>query len=163
MRGRAVCLGAVLLAVAPALVNAGYTAKTNYILHCQGCHGADGVGRIPDQVPPLSNSMGYFLHVPGGRRYLAQVPGIAHVPIDDAEVAALLNFALRRFSSGQLPAPFVPYSTEEVARHRRAAPDVISLREELVTAIRERLGVRIWTEDDPSRGPEPGRRGGPLY
>jgi len=154
MRIRAVCLAAALIIVAPTAMAAGYSAKTNYILHCQGCHGADGVGLVADEVPPLLNSMGYFLHVPGGRRYLVQVPGAAHAPVDDAELAALLSYTLRRFSPDQLPDPFEPFTREEVTRNRRTATDVVPMREELILSIRERFGVRIWTLDYP-RVPEP--------
>lgn len=162
MRGRALWLGAALLALAPALVSAGYTAKTNYILHCQGCHGADGIGGIPGEIPPLLNSMGYFLHIPGGRSYLVQVPGVAQAPIDDAELAALLNYTLRHYSSAQLPTPFLPYSREEVARDRRSVSDIVELRAELIAAIRERLGVHVWTGGDPAQASERGRPDEPL-
>ena len=140
---------AALLVAATAVAQAGYTAKTNYILNCQGCHGADGVGRIPDEVPPLSNSIGYFVQVPGGRSYLIQVPGIAQAPISDEELADVLNYTLQYYSAPQMPASFRPYTGEEVARARHLGGDVVALRRALVDEIRERLGVRMWTLDDP--------------
>ena len=110
----------MLFASLSVLLGAGYTPETNYILHCQGCHGADGVGGVTDKIPPLQDAVGYFLHVPDGRRFLIQVPGVAQAPLDDAEVAALLNYVLDRYSEDELPDGFVPYTAEEVARVRRA-------------------------------------------
>jgi hypothetical protein len=162
MRASAVGLAAGLIAVAPILMGAGYSAKTNYILHCQGCHGADGLGLVAEDVPPLLNSMGYFTQLPAGRRYLIQVPGAAHAPVSDAELAELINYALLRFSSEQLPEGFEPYTREEVARNRRQKVDVVSMRKALVTEIRRRLGVQLWTTEYP-RVPEPGRAHGSLH
>jgi hypothetical protein len=162
MRRGAVGLAASLLAVAPVLMGAGYNAKTNYVLHCQGCHGADGLGLVSDDVPPLLNSMGYFAQLPAGRRYLVQVPGAAFAPVSDAELAALINYALIRFSAGQLPEAFEPYTREEVARNRRQKVDVVSLRKELVTEIRRRTGVQLWTTEYP-RVPEAGGAHGPVH
>ena len=141
----------------PLLLGAGYTAETNYVLHCQGCHGADGIGGVPDQIPPLRDSVGYFLHIPDGRRFLIQVPGVAQAPINDTQVAELLNYILHRYGADQLPDAFAPYTREEVARERRRAVDVLALRAELVSALRDRLGVRIWTLEDPIVAPQHGR------
>ena len=134
---------------APGLASSGYSATTNYILHCQGCHGADGVGGLPEKIPPLRDSIGRFLQVPGGRRFLIQVPGVAQAPISDAELAALLNFTLERYSADQLPSPFLPYTREEVARERREPTDIVLLRSELVSMLLERFGVRMWPETVP--------------
>jgi hypothetical protein len=135
--------------MAPLLAGGGYSAKTNYILHCQGCHGADGIGGLPEKIPPLRDSMGHFLKVPGGRRFLIQVPGVAHAPVSDAEIAALLNFTLEQYSADQLPSPFLPYTEEEVARARREPTDIVVLRSELASMLLERFGVPIWTTADP--------------
>jgi hypothetical protein len=90
----------------------------NYILHCQGCHLADGAG-TPEKVPALKNEVGRFLHVPGGREFLIQVPGSSQSALTDAEIAAVLNWILETFSSGQLPADFAPYTTAEISRYRQ--------------------------------------------
>ncbi len=92
--------------------------RLNYILHCQGCHLADGAG-TPEKVPALKNEVGRFLHVPGGREFLIQVPGTSQSTLTDGEVAAVLNWILENFSSKQLPTNFVPYATEEISRHRQ--------------------------------------------
>lgn len=94
------------------------SAHINYILHCQGCHLADGAG-TNEKVPALKNEVGRFLHVPGGREFLIQVPGTSQSALSDAEVAAVLNWILENFSSEQLPADFIPYTTIEISRYRQ--------------------------------------------
>lgn len=94
-----------------------YSARTNYILMCQGCHLADGAG-TPDKVPALKDEVGRFLSVEGGREYLIQVPGTSQSPLNDQETAAVLNWILENFSHAELPADFTPYTTAEVARYR---------------------------------------------
>ena len=123
-----------------------YAPETNFVLHCQGCHGADGVGGVPDEVPPLAGSVGYFVRVPGGREYLAQVPGAANAPVSNAELAALLNFMLRQYSAAEAGDDFEPYTAQEITRIRRARPDVVTLRARLVAEIRARHGVQLWTD-----------------
>lgn len=94
-----------------------YSAHTNYMLMCQGCHLVDGTG-TPEKVPALKDTVGRFLQVEGGREYLIQVPGTSQSPLSDHEVAAVLNWILNKFSSAELPADFQPYTRDEVARYR---------------------------------------------
>jgi hypothetical protein len=109
--------------------------RINYMLHCQGCHLADGSG-TPDKVPALKHEVGRFVHVPGGREYLIQVPGTSQSALTDAEVAAVLNWILESFSAAELPVDFTPYSTDEVSRLRR--PPLAN-----VSAVRAGLMARI--------------------
>lgn len=112
--------------------------EIDYMLQCQGCHLADGAGMPPD-VPALSGHMARFLGVPGGRSFLVRVPGSAQSPLDDAALAAVLNWMLQRFGPADIAAQHPPYSAEEVAR-LRAEPlvDVVARRAELVAAIEAR-------------------------
>ena len=89
----------------------------NYILHCQGCHLADG-SETPGEIPPLIGT-GRFLAVEGGREFLVRVPGVSLATIPDDELAALMNWMLERFSASDLPQDFEPYEAEEVARYRQ--------------------------------------------
>ena len=89
----------------------------NYILHCQGCHLADGQA-TPGKIPPLIGSA-RFLEVEGGREFLVRVPGVSLSIIPDEELAELMNWMLFRFSAEDIPAEFEPYTAEEVARYRR--------------------------------------------
>lgn len=111
--GRAMNAGAM-----PGVANPA-RAQQNWILQCQGCHRADASG-TPATTPAMANIIGRFLTVPGGREYLAQVPGVATAALPDQEVAELLNWTLFRFDAAHIPDDFKPYTTAEVARLRRA-------------------------------------------
>jgi mono/diheme cytochrome c family protein len=112
-----------------------YTPAVDYALNCQGCHRADGA-ETPGSVPPLAGSVARFLAVPGGREYLVQVPGVSQAPLDDAPLAALLNWMLERFDAAHMPKPFVPYSAEEIGRLRKSPlTDVEGLRRKLLDAV----------------------------
>ncbi len=114
-----------------------YSARTNYILMCQGCHLADGAG-TPQKVPALKNEVGRFLQVDGGREYLIQVPGTSQSPLTDKEVAAVLNWILQNFSSAELPADFAPYTTAEVSRYRyEPLANAGEVRAELTDKLRQ--------------------------
>lgn len=112
--------------------------RTDYILHCRGCHGPDGAG-VPDRVPDLRGQLGKFVGVPGGREYVIRVPGTAQAALSDARIAALLNWMLITFSGAQLPPTFTAFSEAEVARVRRPPlTDVATVREQLLSAIAAR-------------------------
>ena len=107
----------------------------DYAVTCQGCHRADGTG-TPGTVPALAGSVGKFLRVPGGREFLVRVPGVAQAPLDDAALAAVINWMLARFGGDDVPGAFAPYAAEEVARLRqRPLTDVERVRRELIEAI----------------------------
>lgn len=115
-------LGIMAVAGSPAPASAAEPIsgpRLDYVLHCMGCHLEDGSG-APGRVPTLSG-VGRFLRVPAGRAYLVRVPGSAHAPLDDAALAALLNWMLVRFDPDAAAAPgFLEYDAAEVARHRAA-------------------------------------------
>lgn len=107
----------------------------NYMLHCMGCHLADGSGSPPD-VPDLRGEMGRMLTVDGGRQYLVQVPGAAQAPISDGELAAVVNYMLETFNAETLPDAWRPLSADEVARWRKHwMTDVVRVRQALLDAI----------------------------
>lgn len=130
MRGVALALGLALLTAADSARTE--TPQVDYLLQCQGCHRADG-GETPGAVPALRDSVGRFLGVPGGREYLIRVPGSAQSPLDDAELAAVLNWMIERFGPAEVSASFTPFTTEEIARLRRPPlTDVANARNDLV-------------------------------
>lgn len=131
-RGAVAAALAGLFAAAP---SAAETPHVLYMLHCQGCHLSDGSGR-PGEVPALAGSVGRFLTVEGGRAYLVQVPGSAHSPLTDAELAAVLNWMVAAFGPADAAAHLAPYEAAEIARYR-AAPlvDVAAARAELLRRI----------------------------
>lgn len=116
-------------------------ARQNYMLNCQGCHLPDGSGS-PGNVPKLNDFVGYFLHVPGGREFIAQVPGAANAPISNEELAGVMNWMLLNFSAKELPTPFKPYSADEIGELRKAPlVEVDQRRGELLTRIQNKLGA----------------------
>ncbi len=116
-------------------------ARQNYILNCQGCHLPDGSGS-KGNVPKMNDFVGYFLHVPGGREFIVQVPGAASAPISDRELADVMNWMLLNFSRNELPDPFVPYDAEEIGKLREEPLiDILRRREGLLTQIKDKLGV----------------------
>jgi len=132
---------AALVAIAAPSVEATSGPALDYAVTCQGCHRADGTG-TPGTVPALAGSVGRFLRVPGGREFLGRVPGVAQAPLDDAALAAVLNWILGRFGGDDVPKEFVAYTAEEVGRLRqRPLTNVDRVRSELIRAI-EGAGAR---------------------
>lgn len=126
----ALCVGIALVATRS---DAG--PELDYILNCAGCHRSDGAG-TPGSVPALAGSVARFVAVPGGREYLVQVPGVATSALDDAALAAVLNWVLESFDREHLPADFARYSAEEVGRLRKAPlTNVERVRRELLATI----------------------------
>ncbi|WP_411339421.1 cytochrome C [Sphingopyxis sp. J-6] len=92
-------------------------ARQNWILTCQGCHRADATG-TPQTTPTMAGFVAQFLQVPGGREYLAQVPGVATAALSDDALAEVLNWSLLRFDPAHVPGDFTPYTPAEVGRLR---------------------------------------------
>lgn len=90
--------------------------KSHYLIHCMGCHLIDGQGSPPD-VPAFTPSMASLLNTPEGRGYLVRVPGAAQSPLNDAELAGVLNWMLENFSQLD-PDNYTHYTGSEVAAYR---------------------------------------------
>lgn len=109
----------------------GNPPEINYMLHCQGCHLPGGIGH-PGIVPRMQGEVGAFLDSPAGRAYLVQVPGAAQSSLDDAELAAVLNWMLPTFDQRVKP-DFTRYTAEEVARYRKTQlTNVSALRRKIL-------------------------------
>ncbi|TFG96603.1 MAG: hypothetical protein E4H11_03170 [Myxococcales bacterium] len=122
----------VLVALVAAADAAAESARLLYMLHCQGCHLADGAGKA-GEVPSLVGTLGRFLAVPGGRAYLVQVPGSAHSPLSDIELASVLNWMLASLGPAADALDFVAYDAAEVAQYRSTPlVDVAAARADLV-------------------------------
>ena len=126
------------VALWPHMAGATDAVEVDYMLNCQGCHLPDGSGFPARNVPSLTNHMGKFLWVDGGRTFLVQVPGAATSDLSNKRLAAVLNWMLEKFSPDQVPGSFTPYSEEEVAG-LRAAPlvNVSDVRAALIGKIEE--------------------------
>lgn len=132
MRAAAATLAILVAGATPARAA---SPAVDFALNCQGCHLEDGRG-TPGSVPPLAGSVGHFLRVPGGREFLVQVPGVATAPLDDAALAAVLNWMLERFGRPEAPADVAPYTAAEVgALRKQPLTDVERVRAELVGAM----------------------------
>ncbi len=92
-------------------------AWQNWTLNCQGCHRPDGTGSSAT-APSLAGIVAQFLTVPGGREYLARVPGVATSPLSDADLSEVLNWMLWRFDKEHIPASFQPYTAAEIGKLR---------------------------------------------
>ena len=88
----------------------------SFLLHCSGCHRADGRGVFG--VAPDLRKIGRLLDLDGGREYLASVPGVAQAPIGDRELTRLLNWVLIEIA-GRAPDPL--YGAAEI-HELRAEP-----------------------------------------
>jgi len=117
MRGLAVIVLFGMTAIAAA--ESPEPVRANYLFGCRGCHLADGRG-VPPEVPSLRDTLGQIVARPGGRDYIVRVPGVLQSRLDDAELAAVLNYVLTEFNAATLPADFRPYTKREVAAARKA-------------------------------------------
>ncbi|EED35395.1 cytochrome c, class I [Luminiphilus syltensis NOR5-1B] len=109
-------------------------ARFNYLLHCAGCHLADGQGS-PPEVPTLIGEITQITDFSDGRAYLARVPGSSQAPISDAELADVLNYILTELNAPNLSSDFAPITAREVH----------SARENVLTdPLRER--TRLWEQ-----------------
>ncbi len=88
-------------------------AHVDYMLKCQGCHRPDGSGDDHSN-PPMRGVVARFLSVPGGRAFLARVPGVATTNLDDRRLANLVNWTLYTFDPEHVPADFKPFSAQEL-------------------------------------------------
>lgn len=116
--------GVVLVVVAAAPAGA-FSPRTNYALHCQCCHLADG-RETPGLVPKLRGTVGTLAATPAGRDYLVRLPNVAAAPLDDRELAALLDWVVLAF--GDRPGDVAPFAPAEVSARRRPLLDVDSAR-----------------------------------
>lgn len=111
--------------------------QINYILHCQGCHRADGSGLGMD-VPDLHLYLNDFLALPGGRAYLVQVPGSANAPLSAEQLAGVLNWIVTSMPGATPPRDFEPFTEQEVTDYkatRLVEVDVGGERQRLIELI----------------------------
>jgi mono/diheme cytochrome c family protein len=92
-------------------------AWQHWTLNCQGCHRPDATGSAAT-TPSLAGTAARFLWVPGGREYLARVPGVATSALSNDDLAEVLNWLLWRFDKDNLPSNFQPFSAAEVGALR---------------------------------------------
>jgi mono/diheme cytochrome c family protein len=110
-------------------------ARADFAFRCKGCHGFAGEG-TPGHVPRLDGFVGLFTQVDGGRNYLMRVPGVARAKLDDARLAAVLNWMLEVYGGDAVKPDFAPYTAAEVGMARRE-PLTATRAETRATLVRE--------------------------
>ena len=114
-----------------------WSPRTLYLLRCSGCHQASGEGSIPAGVPPFPNLIGSFAGDPEGRVYITHVPGVVGSGLNNAEIAAVMNYIVEHWA-GDGAGEIAPFTTEEVANLRELQiDDVVSYRRTLVERLSE--------------------------
>ena len=131
----AILLGALWVAPAAQAVNG---AQRNYMMQCMGCHLDDGSGMPARGIPRMKGVLGHFLRLPEGRALIVQVPGVMNTPLDDRQVADLMNWLLAGMAGASRPMDAPPYTAAEVKALRASRPaDVPKVRAEVVQRLRE--------------------------
>lgn len=103
------------LALVLPLQAAAEAGRTQYMLHCSGCHGGDGDGYLQRGIPPFSGIIGKFANHPDGRVYLVNVGGSRSAAISNAQRTVILNWILHAWGSEDLPPDFTDFTEAEVS------------------------------------------------
>jgi mono/diheme cytochrome c family protein len=138
----------MVFALATPLFARAESAQNLYTLNCWGCHRANGEG-IPGTAPTLRDAAD-FLMVPGGRAYLIEVPGVSQSSLSDADTALVMNWIIRNFSKGRVPADFKPYTAAEIhaSRQQPHLLDITATRKALIDKM-VALKIRSASESNP--------------
>ncbi|MEM6936233.1 MAG: hypothetical protein AAF552_07230 [Pseudomonadota bacterium] len=146
-------IAAAMLAVGAGSKADDHRAKINYMLYCQGCHLPAAEG-LADKVPKMSGFVGYFTHSEEGRRFLIQVPGSATAPVNDEQLAELMNWILRTYSADELAKDFEPYTLAEVAELRQSPDtDPAARRQKILDDLSKTIRQLRRSLDRPSASP----------
>ncbi len=141
--GQNMVLGRMVVprADAPSIASTSHP-RSDFVLHCAGCHGVNGAGAPASYVPDLRR-LGDFLRIEGGREFVIRVPGVMGSGLNDAQVAAVTNWLLNTMARASLPEGHQPFSPAEVALARsQPLTDVVAERRRLLEKARAQ-GIRI--------------------
>ncbi len=84
------------------------------------------------EVPSLRDELGIIVGLPGGRAYIAGVPGASQAPVSDRSLADITNWVLRTFNARTLPDGFEPITATEINHGRtHVMKDPLKRREEI--------------------------------
>ena len=112
--------------------------RSQYVLHCAGCHAMDGSGHPDKGVPSMRGALGHFMKLPEGRAFLLQVPGVNNAGLSDEQIASVTNWMVKQFSADTVPSGWAPYTAAEVAAARQVRPvDVAKARADLVARLQQ--------------------------
>lgn len=114
-------------------VNA-HRARLHYLQHCVGCHLQDGSGAPDKGIPSMRGLLADFARLSGGRDYIVQVPGVMNSPLNDRDIAELMNWLVPEMGgAGGLSSP---YNAAEISHLRRTRPaDIPRMRAELMARM----------------------------
>jgi mono/diheme cytochrome c family protein len=127
---------AIAVAVLAVLAAGAATASPgqDYMLYCMGCHGPEARG-VTGKIPPLAGALPLYMRSAAGRDYVLRVPGAANSVLNDAQLAAVLNWLATTYpaAQGEPPSPFTP---EEVTRARHTPlANVLATRHAVVQEL----------------------------
>ncbi|MBB3860329.1 hypothetical protein GGQ88_001595 [Novosphingobium hassiacum] len=116
-------------------------ARADYVEHCAGCHGVQGIS-APAKLPELRGRVGYMMCTPDTRAYLLRLPNIAKSRLtDNAQLADMLNFMVFAIGGDSVLPGTKPFTAAEVGHERQFALTSASLvterRRHVETAIRK--------------------------
>lgn len=116
-------------------------ARADYVEHCAGCHGVQGIS-APAKLPELRGRVGYMMCTPDTRAYLLRLPNIAKSRLsDNQQLADMLNFMIFGIGGQSVLAGTRPFTATEVEYERKFALTSASLVKErkrhVETAIHE--------------------------
>lgn len=121
-----------LLLSPPAIAAGNGAARSDYILHCSGCHTMNGQGTVSGGIPAFPDSIEHIAGLDDGRTYMVHVPGVISNNLTDAEIADVLNYILDQWGDGENH-----FSPAEVTRRRaERIGDVVVYRRSLVRQLR---------------------------
>lgn len=111
-------------------------AQFQWTMNCQGCHGPNGEGSPQRDVPPLVD-IAAFQGVAIGREFLVRVPGVSRSPLNDDDLAKLLNWMIRTKTEGLTKDNFTEFTEEEVRnlRTRPLGTNIKEVRSKLINQI----------------------------
>lgn len=114
----------------------GDSARINYILHCQGCHRADGSGG--EGTPNLQAHGRAFLSSPEGRDYFVSVPGVASSSLSDADLTAVINYTIEAIIIKTDEAKSLLYTVAELSEYRKTkiVEDLTATRRRVIEGAR---------------------------
>ncbi|HQS98174.1 MAG: cytochrome C [Novosphingobium sp. 17-62-19] len=116
-------------------------ARGDYVEHCAGCHGVQGIS-APAKLPELRGRVGYMMCTADTRAYLLRLPNIAKSRIsDNQQLADMLNFMVFGLGGDSVIPGTQPFTAQEVEYERRFALTSASLvaerKRHVETAIRK--------------------------
>ena len=88
-------------------------AQSAYLMRCGGCHGIEGVS-VPGLIPTLRGRVGALAGTAKGRDDMLHLPNVAMSRLDDATLAAVLNFVVFGLGGASTAPGTPPFTAHQV-------------------------------------------------